>query len=133
MTFPQISQRGKEYLKTAQTLLRAAQTMTDRAIAVSLRPLPTTTRGELRKPRMLMRPKHPLDRLLTLKASGVHDLMGSITAQPAEEMRGEHWDVARGQRRTCSGLDSRNERLWNDRFWRKRTLAKPALSVAPPP
>jgi hypothetical protein len=34
---------------------------------------------------MLMRPKHPLDQLLTLKASGVHDLMGSFTAQPAEE------------------------------------------------
>jgi hypothetical protein len=32
MTF-QISQRGKEYLETAQTLLRAAETMTDRAIA----------------------------------------------------------------------------------------------------
>ena len=32
----QISQRGEEYLKTAQTLLRAAQTMTDRAIAGQL-------------------------------------------------------------------------------------------------
>jgi hypothetical protein len=32
MTF-QISRRGKEYLETAQTLLRAAQTMTDRAVA----------------------------------------------------------------------------------------------------
>ena len=32
----QISQRGKEYLKTAQTLLRAAQTITDRAIAGQL-------------------------------------------------------------------------------------------------
>ena len=39
MTFPQISQRGKEYLKTAQTLLRAAQTMTDRAIAGQLKAL----------------------------------------------------------------------------------------------
>jgi hypothetical protein len=29
----QISQRGKECLKTAETLLRAAQTMTDQAIA----------------------------------------------------------------------------------------------------
>jgi hypothetical protein len=38
---------------------------------------------------MLMPPKHPLDRLLTLKASGVHDLMGSFTAQPAEEMPGD--------------------------------------------
>ena len=38
MTF-QISQRGKGYLKTAQTLLRAAQTMTDRAIAGQLEAL----------------------------------------------------------------------------------------------
>ena len=38
MTF-QISQRGKEYLKTAQTLLRAAQTMTDRVIAGQLKAL----------------------------------------------------------------------------------------------
>jgi hypothetical protein len=35
----QVSQRGKEYLKTAQTLLRAAKTMTDRAIAGQLRAL----------------------------------------------------------------------------------------------
>ena len=38
MTF-QISQRGKEYLKTARTLLRAAQTMTDDAIAGQLKTL----------------------------------------------------------------------------------------------
>jgi hypothetical protein len=38
MTF-QISQRGKEYLRTAQTLLRAAQTMTDRVIAGQLKAL----------------------------------------------------------------------------------------------
>jgi hypothetical protein len=35
----QISQRGKQYLKTAQTLLRAAQTMTDSAIAGQLKTL----------------------------------------------------------------------------------------------
>jgi hypothetical protein len=35
----QISQRGKEYSKTAQTLLRAAQTMTDSAIAGQLKAL----------------------------------------------------------------------------------------------
>ena len=35
----QISQRGKEYLKTAQTLLRAAKTMTDQAIAAQLKAL----------------------------------------------------------------------------------------------
>jgi len=38
MTF-QISQRGKQYLKTAQTLLRTAQTMTDHAIAGQLKAL----------------------------------------------------------------------------------------------
>jgi hypothetical protein len=39
MTFQQISQRGKEYLRTAETLLRAAQTMTDLAIARQLKAL----------------------------------------------------------------------------------------------
>jgi hypothetical protein len=34
-----ISQRGREYLKTAQSLLRAAQTMTDRAVAGQLKAL----------------------------------------------------------------------------------------------
>jgi hypothetical protein len=38
MTF-QISQRGKQYLKTAETLLRAAQNMTDGAIAGQLKAL----------------------------------------------------------------------------------------------
>jgi hypothetical protein len=38
MTF-QISPRGKEYLKTAQTLLHAAKTMTDQAVAAQLRAL----------------------------------------------------------------------------------------------
>jgi hypothetical protein len=35
----QISQRGKQYLKTAETLLRAAQTMTDRVVANQLKAL----------------------------------------------------------------------------------------------
>jgi hypothetical protein len=35
----QISQRGKEYLETARTLLRAAKTMTDGAIARQLEAL----------------------------------------------------------------------------------------------
>jgi hypothetical protein len=38
MTF-RISQRGEQYLETARTLLRAAQTMTDRAIANQLKAL----------------------------------------------------------------------------------------------
>jgi hypothetical protein len=39
MMFQRISQRGKEYVKTAETLLRAAQTMTDRAVAAQLKSL----------------------------------------------------------------------------------------------
>lgn len=39
MKVQQISQRGKQYLKTAETLLRAAQTMTDRAVASQLKAL----------------------------------------------------------------------------------------------
>jgi hypothetical protein len=35
----QISQRGKEYLKTAQSLLRTAETMTDQVIATQLKAL----------------------------------------------------------------------------------------------
>jgi hypothetical protein len=35
----QISQRGKEYLKTAQTLLRSAEAMTNQAIAAQLKAL----------------------------------------------------------------------------------------------
>ena len=35
----QISQRGNEYLKTAQTLLRTAKTMTDQAVASQLKAL----------------------------------------------------------------------------------------------
>jgi hypothetical protein len=38
MTFA-ISQRGKEYLETARTLLRAAQSMTDQAVASQLKAL----------------------------------------------------------------------------------------------
>jgi hypothetical protein len=38
MTF-QLSQRGNEYLKTAQTLLRAAKNMTDQAIVDQLKAL----------------------------------------------------------------------------------------------
>jgi hypothetical protein len=39
MTVPQIPKRGKEYLKAAQTLLLAAQSMTDQVIAGRLKAL----------------------------------------------------------------------------------------------
>ena len=46
----QISQRGKEYLETARTLLRAAQTMTDRAIAGQLKALADDYQRRAEKP-----------------------------------------------------------------------------------
>jgi hypothetical protein len=48
MTFP-ISQRGKEYLETARTLLRAAKTMTDQAVASQLRALAADYQNRARK------------------------------------------------------------------------------------
>jgi hypothetical protein len=46
----QISQRGKEYLETARTLLRAAQTMTDPAIAGQLKALADDYERRAEKP-----------------------------------------------------------------------------------
>ena len=65
----QISRRGKEYLETAQTLLRAAQTMTDRAVAGQLKALADDYQRRAEKLHMLIRRKHSLDRPLALNAS----------------------------------------------------------------
>ena len=48
MTF-QFSQRGKEYLKTAQTMLRAVQAMTDRVIASQLKALADDNQRRIEK------------------------------------------------------------------------------------
>jgi len=56
MTFQQ-THNEQGIIKTAETLLRTAQTMTDRAIAVSLRPLPTTTKRRAEKASHVDRPK----------------------------------------------------------------------------
>ena len=74
-----ISRRGEQYLKTAETLLRAAQTMIDRAIAGQLEAVAEDC-GKPSKLRMLMRPKHSLVQPPTPKAIG-HDLLGSNRAQ----------------------------------------------------
>jgi hypothetical protein len=66
----QISQRGNEYLRAAQTLLRTAKTMADQAISVSSRLLPRTASGELRRLRAMMQPKHWPGRLL--KRAGIN-------------------------------------------------------------
>jgi hypothetical protein len=87
MKFQQISQWAKEYLKTAETLLRAAQTMADRAIADQLRALAEDNQHRAEKACMLIRPKCSLDRRLMLETTSGHDLMDSITAQPVVEPR----------------------------------------------
>jgi hypothetical protein len=51
----QISQRGKEYVETAQTLPRAAKTMTDSAIAGQLKALADDYQWRAEKASMLMR------------------------------------------------------------------------------
>ena len=53
----QISRRGREYLETAQTLVRSAQTMTDRAIAGQLKALAEDYSAAPRRLRTTMRPR----------------------------------------------------------------------------
>jgi hypothetical protein len=45
----QISRRGKQYLETAQTLVRAAKTMTDRTVALQLKTLANDYRRRAEK------------------------------------------------------------------------------------
>jgi len=76
----QISQRGKEYLKTAQTLHRTAKTMTDQAIAAQLKSLADDYERRAEKA-SLDDAKAWLDPLLALNTSGIHELMGSFPQQ----------------------------------------------------
>ena len=61
---------SKEYLNTARTILRVAQTMTDRHVAGQLKALMRTMSAGPRKRRTLMRRlRHWLGRLLALNVS----------------------------------------------------------------
>ncbi|MGX9428280.1 MULTISPECIES: hypothetical protein [Bradyrhizobium] len=73
----QISQRGKEYFKTAQTLLRTAKTMTDQAIAAQLKALADDYERRAEKA-SLDDAKHCSIRLLALNTSGIPELMDSF-------------------------------------------------------
>jgi hypothetical protein len=53
-----------------------------------------TTSGKLKKRRMLMQPKHSLDRLLAMNPSGVHDLIGSLTVHDAERIWARLFDLS---------------------------------------
>lgn len=59
----QISQRGKAYLETAWTLLRAAQTMTDSAIAGHLKDLADYYESRADNASHAYAAKHSSDRL----------------------------------------------------------------------
>ena len=77
----EISQRGKEYLKTAQTLLRTAKTMTDQAIAAQLKALADDyeRRAEQGFARRCSQGIGSIRR--ALNTSGIHELMGSFPRQ----------------------------------------------------
>jgi hypothetical protein len=67
MTF-HIPRRGNEYLETAPTLLRAAKTMTDAAIAGQLKALADDYQRWAKRASLLMRPKPRLGRPLAPNA-----------------------------------------------------------------
>jgi hypothetical protein len=92
----QISQRGKEYLKTAETLLRAAQTMTDRAIAGQLKALADDFQGRAEKASHADAAKALARSAADAEREWQHDQVGCITAEPLKELRGERWDARRG-------------------------------------
>jgi hypothetical protein len=75
-----ISQRGKEYLDTAQTLLRDAQTMTDQAIAGQLRALADDYQRRVEKASHVDAAKALVRSAATADASGVHAPVGSCTS-----------------------------------------------------
>jgi hypothetical protein len=88
MTF-QISQRGEEYLKTAQTLLRAATTMTDRAIAGQLKALADDYQRRAEKASQVDAAKALDGSAAKAEREWWTDRMGSFAAQPAKEMPGD--------------------------------------------
>jgi hypothetical protein len=86
MKFLQISARGKEYVKTAETLLRAAQTMTDRAIAGQLKALAEDYQRRAERASHADAAKAFARSAAEAEASDRYDLIGSFAARPAEEM-----------------------------------------------
>ena len=72
-----ISRRGTKYLETAQTLLRAAKTMTDAAIAGQLKALAEDYQRQAERASHVDATKAWLGPPLAPNASGVHDLTDS--------------------------------------------------------
>ena len=80
MTF-QISQRGKQYLKTAQTLLRAAQSMTDHAIAGQLKALAEDYERRAEQASQVDAAKALARSAADAEANGGYETIGSFTAE----------------------------------------------------
>lgn len=77
MTF-RISRRGEEYLETAQTLLGAAQTMTDRAIAGQLKALADDYERRAEKASHVDAAKALARSPASAEHDGAHDLMSGM-------------------------------------------------------
>jgi hypothetical protein len=80
---PEVSRRGKEYLETAQTLLRAAQTMADRAIAGQLKAL---AEDYQRRAENVDAAKAFARSAANAEVGDRHNLTDSFAARPAEEI-----------------------------------------------
>jgi hypothetical protein len=94
MTLQQISQRGKEYLKTAETLFGAAKAMTDRAIAGQLMALAEDYQRRAEKASHVDAAKGSARPVAKAEGDWPARPDGSVTAQPAE-IDSERWDAWR--------------------------------------
>ena len=83
----QISQRGKEYLETAETLLRAAQTMADQHVAGQLKALADNYQRRAEKASHVDAAKTFARSAADTERGWRTDLMGSFAAQHVAFMR----------------------------------------------
>jgi hypothetical protein len=94
----QISQRGKEYLKTAETLLPVAKTMTDQAIAGRLEALVDDFQRRAERASHVDAAKALARSAPDAEREWRHDQMSGITAEPAG-MGAERWMPGAAQSR----------------------------------
>jgi hypothetical protein len=81
----QTSQRGKEYLETAEALLRAAKTMADQAISGQLKALADDYEPRAERASYVGAANALARSAADAEAKDGLDVMRSVTAQPAEK------------------------------------------------
>src|SRR4051794_13153197 len=103
---------SKEYLDTARTILRAAQTMTDRHVARQLKALAEDYERRAEKAASLMSPRHQLARLRCLRpdwleSSVLRPLISNIllVARSAADLVRRPCTTLRPEPRPSSRLD----------------------------